>query len=299
MQDFQLKEKTSGVSGIVRVHRYKGGTANQYAALCAAGKHVEANQLLRDNWLGLASEKRNMIVSSTGYGKNIIAKRLASDNTYTGNITHGEIGRGYTAPGAPTVGTGAAGVLTGAYKYKVTFVTATGETEGGTASSTVNPASQQVSVSAIPTGGADVTSRKVYRTLAGGSTYYFLTTIADNVTTTYTDNATDASISSGTTAPTSTTAGARATTLVDTGLQTGQIRAAFTTAAAVNNIVTIRFFFSDATLPNGTYSEFGTFIDGSATLGTGQLFNRATFSSTGYVKATGEDTSIEVEIDVN
>lgn len=105
------------------------------------------------------------------------------------------------APVAPTValaGAGAGNLSNGIYRYKCTFVTADGETEGGSASSavTVSDATTngKVSISAIPTGGNSVTSRKIYRTAVGGSTYKLLTTISDNTTTTYTDNTADASL---------------------------------------------------------------------------------------------------------
>jgi hypothetical protein len=104
------------------------------------------------------------------------------------------------APGAPTVAVGAAGVLTGAYTYKVTFVTAQGETSGGTTSATVNPSSQQVNLSAIPTGAATlpvpVTARKIYRSKASGVDGFqqLVTTLNDNTTTTYTDNTADGSL---------------------------------------------------------------------------------------------------------
>ncbi len=52
----------------------------------------------------------------------------------------------------------------------------------------------KVELTAIPLGGALVTSRKLYRTTAGGSTYLLLATLADNTTTTYTDNIADASL---------------------------------------------------------------------------------------------------------
>ncbi len=115
------------------------------------------------------------------------------------------------APTAPTVALispAAAGNLSaGAYRYRVTFVTADGETEGGTVSSAVtvadNAVNGKVTVSAIPIGGALVTSRKLYRTTAGGSTYLLLATINDNTTTTYTDNIADASLGAG--CPTSNT----------------------------------------------------------------------------------------------
>ena len=52
----------------------------------------------------------------------------------------------------------------------------------------------QVALTAIPVGSTGVTSRKLYRTVAGGSALLLLTTIADNTTTTYTDSTADASL---------------------------------------------------------------------------------------------------------
>jgi uncharacterized phiE125 gp8 family phage protein len=109
---------------------------------------------------------------------------------------------GEPAPTAPTVALASpaapGNVENGAHRYRVTFVTADGETDGGTISSAVTVADKtvngQVAVSAIPVGGSAVTSRKLYRTVAGGSTYLLLATIADNTTTTYTDNIADASL---------------------------------------------------------------------------------------------------------
>jgi len=117
------------------------------------------------------------------------------------------------APSAPTaalVSPAAAGnVDNGAHRYLVTYVTADGETQAGVASAAVTVADKTVNgkvlVSGIPLGGALVTSRKVYRTAAGGSTYLLLATIADNTTTTYTDNIADASLGAG--APTTNTTG--------------------------------------------------------------------------------------------
>lgn len=60
---------------------------------------------------------------------------------------------------------------------------------------TVNTAAaNRVAVSAIPIGAASVTSRKVYRTAAGGTQLKLLATIADNTTTTYADSTADASL---------------------------------------------------------------------------------------------------------
>lgn len=104
------------------------------------------------------------------------------------------------APAAPTValGSGAGNVDNGAHRYRVTFVTADGETQGGDISDAVTVADKsingKVQLTAIPLGGSMVTSRKIYRTAAGGSIYYLLATIANNTATTYTDNIADASL---------------------------------------------------------------------------------------------------------
>lgn len=110
------------------------------------------------------------------------------------------------APGAPSVAAGAAGTPNGTYKCQVTFVNAAGETVGGT-EATVVVASQQISWSSIPLGPTTTTARKLYRTAAGGATgtEKLVTTLADNTTTTYTDNVADGSL--GAAIPTTNTAG--------------------------------------------------------------------------------------------
>jgi uncharacterized phiE125 gp8 family phage protein len=115
------------------------------------------------------------------------------------------------APGAITVALVAesGNVDNGSHRYRVTFVTADGETQAGDISAAVTvankTASGKVLLSSIPIGGSTVTSRKIYRTAANGAVYYLLATIADNTTTTYTDNIADASL--GASAPSANTTG--------------------------------------------------------------------------------------------
>lgn len=111
-------------------------------------------------------------------------------------------------PSAPTVNVSAtAGVLTGTYSYRVAFVTgywkgiigsgtliARGNTSGGTISNSVSPSAKQVTITTINTGPVGTVARILYRTKAGGGTYYQVAQINDNTTTTYTDNIADASI---------------------------------------------------------------------------------------------------------
>lgn len=106
------------------------------------------------------------------------------------------------APAAALIAPAVAGnVDNGAHRYLVTFTTADGETQAGTPTAAVTVADKtvngKVTVSAIPLGGGAVTARKLYRTVAGGSTYLLLATLADNTTTTYTDNIADASLGAG------------------------------------------------------------------------------------------------------
>jgi len=108
------------------------------------------------------------------------------------------------APGALTAalaGLGAGNVDNGDHRYRVTFVTADGETDGGIVSAVLTVANKtvngQVALTAVPTGGSAVTARKIYRTVAAGSTYLLLTTLADNTTTAYTDNTADAGLGAG------------------------------------------------------------------------------------------------------
>lgn len=108
-------------------------------------------------------------------------------------------------PASPTTpvavalaGAGAGNVENGAHGYKVTFVHSSAGESGGSSAASVTVVDKttdgEVAVSSIPLGPTGTTSRKLYRTVAAGSTYKLLTTIADNVTTTYTDNTADASL---------------------------------------------------------------------------------------------------------
>jgi uncharacterized phiE125 gp8 family phage protein len=86
----------------------------------------------------------------------------------------------------------------GDHRLRVTFATPDGETQAGTASAVVTVADKtvngQLSYTGIPLGGAQVTSRRLWRTKAGGDIYYLLATIANNTATTYTDNIADVSL---------------------------------------------------------------------------------------------------------
>lgn len=102
-----------------------------------------------------------------------------------------------------TVATAPTGsVLTGNYMYKILFVNSQSvESDVGPSVSFV-AAAENARIAAIPVAPQSwgVSSRRIYRTAAGGTTFKRVVTIADNTTTTYDDGVTDAAL--GATAPT-------------------------------------------------------------------------------------------------
>lgn len=84
----------------------------------------------------------------------------------------------------------------GAYKWAVTFVDAYGEsTPGAQLSLTTTSNSQGANLTSIPLGPSPgTTARKIYRTAVGGAQLKLLTTISDNVTTTFSDTTADGSL---------------------------------------------------------------------------------------------------------
>lgn len=90
-----------------------------------------------------------------------------------------------------------AGNPNGDYTYKFTYINSQSvEGNPSDASTTFTVASKQISITSIPVAPQSygVASRRIYRTVAGGTTYKLLTTISDNTTTTYTDNTADGSL---------------------------------------------------------------------------------------------------------
>lgn len=177
-------------------------------------------------------------------GPNVVAGWYVSE---TNNSTAGaQLIDGYVAaPGAATatlVATATGSLSDGAYLYKITYVTSSGETDVGTASASVTSDSSHrtINLTAIPTfsgsnanAASRVTARKIYRTAAGGSTYKLVTTLADNTTTTYSDTLADGSL--GATGPSSNTS--------------GQVIAQWDLAAKERNSLPVQFAAQNSGIP--------------------------------------------------
>jgi hypothetical protein len=114
-----------------------------------------------------------------------------------------------TSPVAALVAPPAAGAVpNGSHTYRVTFVTAQGETTPGGESNAVVVAdltvNGQVRLTGIPVGPAGTTARRIYRAPLTGGAVKLVGTVADNVTTTLTDTLADAGL--GADAPVTNTA---------------------------------------------------------------------------------------------
>lgn len=128
-------------------------------------------------------------------------------SSYIDNLPNAKLGKSPPVdsdPGSPPAGytatkkEGPVGNLgVGKYYYRVSFVTAGGETKGGTESLPIKTTSSKkmIVLTDIPISASSlVTSRKIYRTVVNGTEHKLLATIANNTTTTYTDNIADASL---------------------------------------------------------------------------------------------------------
>ena len=100
-------------------------------------------------------------------------------------------------------------------------------------------------------------------------------------TTTYTGIINYGALGSSSTTPTN----------ADTHLGTEVFRKIVSSASFTANVAFIDFFYSKADT-NGTYNEFGTFIDGTASSGTGQMFTHALTG--GWTKSSSESMTVSV-----
>ena len=88
-----------------------------------------------------------------------------------------------------------------------------------------------------------------------------------------------------------------AASAADTDLGNELVRVAVASASTVRSglQVTFKAFFPDVTTPNDTYTEVGTYIDGTASIGTGRLWSRLILAAP-LVKAGGEDNTIQYRV---
>lgn len=122
---------------------------------------------------------------------------INSSQTFTGVLVDKLFSQ---ANGTITTAEGAAGNLTGTYRYRCSFVTEYGlESNGGPASSSRTVTSKKIELSTIPVStDTQVVARRIYRDISGDGIWRFVDQVDDNVTTTFSDNIADTSLGAAT-----------------------------------------------------------------------------------------------------
>jgi hypothetical protein len=151
-----------------------------------------------------------------------------------------------TAPSGTAVS--GSGLEIGDYKYRISYVNDSGETELSTVASatiTTTAGNQQIDLTSIPISPTPtVIARKIHRTKVGGSLYYYVATINDNTTTIYSDTTPDASLTIRTDPQGNSTA--------------GTIKLDGSNALVVNTVNTILGYDAGSNLlPSARYNFFG------------------------------------------
>lgn len=103
-----------------------------------------------------------------------------------------------------SIATNSNGTLTGDYQYKITYVNSQAVEGNPTTATTLFAASsEELSLTSIPVGPQSwgVASRNIYRTETSGATFHLVTALADNTTTSLTDNHSDSEINGNATPP--------------------------------------------------------------------------------------------------
>ena len=93
--------------------------------------------------------------------------------------------------------------------------------------------------------------------------------------------------------------GSTTPTVNDTALTTPTLRAAvnFQEDYGTTDAI-VQCYITDAQLANATYTEVGSFVDGTSAIGSGQIFNHALLSPT-YGKVPGTDTTLQIDINIH
>ena len=206
---------TDFVRGRRSSHKYSGFSAGGsihsvyfYDSEVYIGRGTIFAQL--DDIAGEVSLRTSLNGSKLNFATMAPAQGVTADHLYVsgGGVTNGFFkmspsesfarwGIAIPAQGTFAAASGGAGILTGTYRYRVTFgAPAIGiESNPNPTDVTFTASSNDIDLSNIPVSAdSQVAVRYLYRTVGNGATFFLLTTINDNTTTTYTDNTADADL---------------------------------------------------------------------------------------------------------
>jgi len=209
------QDNYTGITGVYHFIRENGQLSGYYVV------DENADNIGDENGNYLVSEGSDIIVGTSdgdiikNYTENLKADLTANLKYYFETfydelyITNGEDkpqvygnnlsyawDMGSPKPCVAALGGDGGAVTSGTHSYKITFVTASGESSGSIASNVVTAAegNDSIDLTSIEVGPTGTTQRKIYRTAAGGTAYLLLATLDNNTATTYTDDIADGSL---------------------------------------------------------------------------------------------------------
>ena len=168
-----------------------------------ATSYIEKYDWSADSWSAITQgAKTSFAVDNVGSATQIddLFALFCGRPAMIKDITSGDIERlGGPAPtGAASVALGGAGALTGTYRWVYTFYDSTSgwESSPSPISAALTPSAQDVDLTSLPTTAdrENVTDKRIYRTLLTNEEPFFLSGSVTLATTSYTDNVTDANL---------------------------------------------------------------------------------------------------------
>lgn len=180
---------TTYASNWVRVD-YSGIYPVKYLSVASLLASTEASRGIGEEWE--AAEFRYLEASPAAINQDITTAGGVKLNLLSQTQQWKLVSR----PSAVTVTPSGSGVLNGTYFWGVTFVTDEGETDMSIGT-TGSPSSQSATITIPVSSDHRVTSRRIYRTVAGESesqNAFFVATVGNNTATTYVDNTADGSL---------------------------------------------------------------------------------------------------------
>lgn len=152
----------------------------------------------KEKQLGYDPDREELFVYENGVWRMIstIGSGTGITQQHSLNPTEDQVNDPASAPNVSETGSSGS-VESGDHQWLVTFVCGWGETANGPSSSVLTVSDGEVELTNIPIASEDVVSdRYIYRTKAGGDTFYYVDNIGDNTTESYIDSTSDAGLGS-------------------------------------------------------------------------------------------------------
>ena len=248
------------------ISRYKRLSKTWPEGAVLAKKGIDA--MYRHVQIGEPYRQKNLIMQAANLGMDLIVQRLCSSNTYSLNIAHAEIGTG-------------------------TLVATL------TDSALQLPTARTITATAIDSGNNQAQLQFFFPDNILDPTSTVTITIASPGVVTWNNHGlVNGCIVQFTTTGTLPTGITAATPYYVVKMTTNTFQISLTNGGASINTSGSQSGTQTGSCTSIILSEFGCFVDGSSSIGTGQLFNHALFAAP-YTKSAGTDITVGVNITIS